>query len=74
MSESIIALMNRAPRPGAPGHSDYVEALEEYTAADKACEKAHDTWRIAEQRLLARREALERIIDRAARDLRAEGR
>jgi hypothetical protein len=44
------------------------EALEAYVEADKACDKAHDAWRIAQQRLLARQEALERIIVAAARE------
>jgi hypothetical protein len=66
MPESIVALLVRMPRSG-PGYSEAVEALEAYTVADKARDKAHDAWRIAEQRLLARQEALERIINHAAR-------
>jgi hypothetical protein len=67
MSESILALLNRMPRPGTPGYTTEAgEALEAYVEADKACDKAHDAWQIARQRLLARQEALERIINAAA--------
>jgi hypothetical protein len=47
---------------------EVIEALEAYVAAAKARDKAHDAWRMAEQRLKAREEALERAIAAAGKE------
>ena len=65
---NVLKLLDDAPRPYAP---EVNEALEAYVRADKACVKAHDAWRIAEQRLVAHEEALERAVNAAKKKANA---
>jgi hypothetical protein len=68
---NVLRLLNDAPRPYAP---EVNEALEAYVQADKANAKAYDSWRIAEQRLIAREEALERAVNAARSPAPGRGR
>jgi hypothetical protein len=64
MAEADVLRMLAA----APRTTEVVEALEAYVAAHMALDKAHDAWRIAEQRLKARGEALERATAAARKE------
>ena len=71
MTADIMALLGMMPRPGSPGYAEAAAALEEYVQADKQRERAHGIWRVAVQRVHAKLEELERVVNEAARQERS---